>query len=151
MKTLLKTICLLLCLGFVTKSKAQTKEETVAWIKEKIEKYYRINSSTAEYTVFVNPCQIQLLAKTGNSSIDYKESYIFNPSVTKWIVTKEGVLEAEKPIITYKWSNLNSGSESKRNFIDNLDGSLEPNFGERMAKALNHLAIFCNEGKNETF
>lgn len=36
MRTLLKTICLLLCLGFATESKGQTVEQTIEWLNSKI-------------------------------------------------------------------------------------------------------------------
>ena len=36
MRILLKTICLLLCLGFATESKGQTVEQTIEWLNSKI-------------------------------------------------------------------------------------------------------------------
>ncbi|ERJ60658.1 hypothetical protein [Sphingobacterium paucimobilis] len=63
------------------------------------------------------------------------------------------VVIAEKDVVLYDYKHFISGTIQKECFklIPNFDYSKEPNLAERMAKALNHLETFCEEGKNETF
>lgn len=137
------TICLLTITG-TQNAQAQTKKETVKWIKEKLEKYIQ---NSEEITV--SPCHIKWNKGNGNGTAYW--IYSFNPSSAGgWSFYENPgdvsgyFVKAEASTIKVYYSYHDSYSKSNAFFI--LDG--EPRLAERMAKAL---ATFCDEGKNETF
>lgn len=143
------TICLLFIAGTQI-SYAQTKEETIAWIKEKLEKYGNWNiSDTYKITdVKVSPCRISwTYMKNGEAKIYCS----FNPSSVKsWKVaeSKEKIMADSKAIL-WNWE-LSRSSRSRMS--ENLYiANGEANIHERMIKALLHLATFCEQGKGEAF
>ncbi|MGV0927111.1 hypothetical protein ACTS9K_08080 [Empedobacter sp. ULE_I145] len=141
----MKRLLLILCvLGFANLSQAQTKEETIAWIKEKLEKYggWNDNISIATFIdVNVSPCKISFMQT--NSEVEGKRKS-FNPSHAKsWGVNIEKTnIFADANII-----DMDDGRAVNNLFLQNG----ESNIHERMIKALLHLATFCEETKNEAF
>lgn len=168
----MKRLLLILCvLGFTNLSQAQTKEETIASIKEKFEKYHKIQGYTKEnyecsydeltYLCVIKPCNIELHygvkrkenAREGIRTLGSMTKISFNPSRSKWGVNNTDVVIAEKNIVLYHYEHFFTRTIQREYFnqIPDFDYSKEANLAERMAKALNHLATFCEEGKNETF
>jgi len=130
------TICLLTFTGMQT-AEAQTKEETITWIKEKLEKY-----GGFEYIYFkdvqVSPCKISFTASYPSSS--YSQS--FNPSTVKeWkIASNKKYIYADANVI----HSVDSDGDVDTYSIFGIKNG-EANIHERMIKALLHLATFCNE------
>lgn len=145
------SICLLTIAGTQT-TQAQTKEETIAWIKEKLEKY---GGGDGKYerkyftNVQVSPCSVSWRGK--NSDSEYSDMS-FNPStVRSWSIDiDKTVLIPDSDAITYRSYD---GGENYANgmgaFLQLRNG--EANIHERMIKALLHLATFCEQGKGEAF
>jgi len=128
--------------GFANLSQAQTKEETIAWIKEKLEKYGGWNEiiSTATFiNVNVSPCKISF-TQTNSKVEETRKS--FNPSHAKSWSIYGNAITADANII-----DLGDGRAVNNFFLKNG----ESNIHERMTKALLHLATFCEETKNEAF
>ncbi|OFM81178.1 hypothetical protein [Weeksella sp. HMSC059D05] len=168
----MKRLLLILCvLGFANLSQAQTKEETIAWIKEKFEKYHKIQGYTKEnydgsydeltYSLVITPCRIELRygVKEDKYEINRTTTYgyiteiSFNPNASKWGISDDDVVIAEKDVVLYDYKHFFSKTTQKGyvNLIPDFDYKEEANLAERMAKALNHLATFCEETKNEAF
>lgn len=157
-------------LAFVSLGQAQTKEETIAWIKEKFEKYHEsgtykkksLESKSSDgvgewtYSLIITPCYIKLKYSVsdiypGNIRAGNFKDISFNPSTAKWSTSENGEVISDKKIIEL---DVISYSEHSNEYVNNMpffDYSKEANLAERMAKALNHLATFCEETKNETF
>ena len=129
-------------------AQAQTKEETIAWIKEKLEKYGNWNpSDTYKITdVKVSPCRISWTYMENAKAEIYCS---FNPSSVKsWKVaeSKEKIMADSKAIL---WNLEYNGSSWMSENLYIANG--EANIHERMIKALLHLATFCEQGKGEAF
>lgn len=132
------TICLLTLAGTQT-AQAQTKEETIAWIKEKLEKYGAYYPKDFFTDVKVSPCKVSWTKVHSDGS---SGSYSFNPSMAKtWKVDDDGGIYADASIIR----------NDKYNTWTFYIKPGESDIHERMIKALLHLATFCDEGKNEAF
>ena len=133
-------------------AQAQTKEETITWIKENLEKHGGIDGivSYSFINVSVSPCSISFTEKDDdNDKPIYK--YSFNPSEAKKWTVKEEVfvglyISADKRII--KQNILSDDTNEYTWNISIKEG--EPGIHERMIKALTHLATFC-EQKKEAF
>lgn len=138
------SICLFIFAG-TQSAQAQTQEETIAWIKEKLEKYGGDDSYFKD--VQVSPCKISYVE--GSLSWESYYSKSFNPSTVKeWKVDryKSAIFADTKAIRSVR--NLD-GDVNMLAHIDLING--ESDIHERMIKALLYLATFCDEGKNETF
>ena len=143
MKT--KTIITTFLLLFSISSFAQTKEQTIASIKEKLEKH-----GGDEYYSYINvkvsPCHISFTKK---HSKGFEILTSFNPSTAKsWKVSSDS-----KPLIIADAKIIRrvnrDGEISNISYLEIRNG--ESDIHERMIKALLHLATFCEEGKNEAF
>ena len=139
MKT--KTIITTFLLLFSISSFAQTKEETIAWIKEKLMNYGGRNY----VSVVVTPCYI---VETINSSGN--ESRWTNPVN---VPIRYEINNDNKIKFLYE-SKLSRGGEVGGAIETSSEGisltNSETDLAERMLKALKHLATFCVE-KKETF
>lgn len=126
---------------------AQTKEETIAWIKEKLEKHNSANEWKIE-VLNVSPCEIYF--KT-NRNRDWYFTYKFNPSASVW-QSSDGYIKATSGEVIEAFTGTTSGSEKRTTYISKLylNPMDVPDINERFVKALNHLATFC-EKKKETF
>ncbi len=140
------SICLFIFAG-TQSAQAQTQEETIAWIKEKLEKYGGGYFDSYFKDVQVSPCKISYVE--GSLSWESYYSKSFNPSTVKeWKVNsdKRSIFADTKAIRSVR--NLD-GDVNMRSHIWLING--ESDIHERMIKALLYLATFCDEGKNETF
>lgn len=150
MKTLkLKIVFTLLVMLIANVAFAQTKEETIAWIKEKLEKHKSFELEKCE-VVNISPCEICFEIKSVKSN--YIFTYKFNPSASVWEVDGQEYIKAKSGKIIKKVKLNNEAVKQYEDYIDIIylpeDGV--PDIAERFAKALNHLTTFC-EKKKETF
>lgn len=141
-------ICLigLFMLAGTQYTQAQTKEETIEWIKEKLEKYGGWGNGAFYTDVEVNPCYISFVRVFVDLS--GKARLSFNPSLIKeWTVggNKTYIETDAKAIEKYDLKDLD---KSFQNYF--MLQNREPEIHERMIKALLHLATFC-EQKKEAF
>lgn len=142
-----KTIITAMLLLFNLTGFAQTKEETIAWIKENLEKYGGTGGivSYSFINVIVTPCSITFIEKNDdNDKPLYK--YSFNPSeAKKWTVEEEAFvglyISADKRII--KQTNLLDDTNEKTSNIPIKGG--ESGIHKRLIKAIIHLATFCEQ------
>jgi len=145
------TLCLFIFAG-TQNSQAQTKEETIAWIKEALEKH---GKTTYSYyaNVQVSPCEISWVEV--DVDVD-DEWYMDIPSDYcvidlnmggSWKAGENGQhVAAESSIVKYFSFNTAIGEFEEKEFMKVKFfpiGSAENELAERMAKALNHLATFC--------
>lgn len=139
----LNSIFLLLSFFFVNSVFAQTKEETISWLKEKIIKH---NECTVEI-LNISPCEIYY--KIICNEVGFV-TYKLNPNATLWEVNNGRVNAKSGSVIeeiTF-YKDGNTRYEYDNGFYVKEKGV--PDIAERFAKALNHLATFC-EKKKETF
>ncbi|MFA7686616.1 MAG: hypothetical protein WCY25_01995 [Moheibacter sp.] len=139
------SICLFIFAG-TQSAQAQTQEETIAWIKEKLEKYGGDEYFDSYFKdVQVSPCKISYVERLSSESY----SMSFNPSTVKeWKVDsdKRAIFADTKAIRSV------SNSDGDVNMLSHISlKNGESDIHERMIKALLYLATFCDEGKNETF
>ena len=142
-----KTIITAMLLLFNLTGFAQTKEETIAWIKENLEEYGGTGGivSYSFIDVIVTPCNITFIEKNDdNDKPLYK--YNFNPSeAKKWTVEEEAFvglyISADKRII--KQTNLLDDTNEKTSNIPIKGG--ESGIHKRLIKAIIHLATFCEQ------
>ena len=139
-------ICLMMVVAAIATAQAQTKEETMAWLKEKLEKCGGDDVTKSHFTnVQVSPCEISyishsLLGEANNS---------FNPAdvkMWKFFDDKTGLIADTEVIKIVYCKSGRTLSDSRLN-IRNREGNIH----KRMIKALLHLATFCEEDKSETF
>jgi|SRR5690554_108474 len=150
LKTIFTVTILLFASTSTQQTQAQTKEETIAWIKEKLEKYggFIENSLESYYTdVQVTPCMISFMEKYNYTDESVPNS--FNPSSVKsWSVSDDkGYIKADANVISKIFSGNNKASMQSSLFLRNGETDIH----ECMIKALLHLATFCDESKNEAF
>ncbi|SHK65798.1 hypothetical protein [Epilithonimonas mollis] len=135
MKNLITLIILFSGLGLAT---AQTEAETIAWIKEKIEKYpvdYDKNVVKS-----INACEI-----TVENYMDNKVStWIMPTDITGWIAFGPSF----KGNVVKHINHL--GKVKYVDFISLLDEKREADLASRMMKAILHLNTFCPQ-KKEVF
>ena len=137
-----KILLIIMVFGFVNLSQAQTKEETIAWIKEKIEKYAFMETEVIK----INECEIVI------------KRYLLEGRKDLW----DEITLPTNPV-SIGGQNLNfksnvvkyfEGDTKKVKYEDKvfllLDFSREDDLGIRFLKAFQHLNTFC-EKKTETF
>lgn len=132
-----KTVLLFVFLASTTFVKAQepTKEQTIKWIKENIELYY---SQGTIRKLEVTPCQITYYNG---------DNYIVAP------VRADIHLGIEDEAVAIKYDNERKAKlvirdDGERDSFDNLITLVDDNhidIGNRMLKALKHLATFCTK------
>lgn len=137
-KTILFLMVSFFFVGISHTAQAQTKEETEAWIIEKLKRWNHINTkveftSCALIIEHVDPRSNKINAATG---IDLRIG-------ATWSVDENGVI-ANADVV-------DRAGEGEGRYRSLSLTEAEPNLRERMAKALNHLTTFCNQGKNEAF
>jgi len=148
MKALKMFVLLILTAGG---SYGQTKEETILWLKEKLEKHGCLSPNGMVEIYSVSPCEIYY--KTKNSKV-VPSTYKFNPGAAVWEVKDNRIYAKSGNIIeqTIFFNGYDGGVEPGTRYEDSfvLWENGFPDIYERFAKALNHLASFC-EKKKETF
>ncbi len=157
----MKKILLALLLCFITSYavQAQTKDETIKWLQEKLQKY-----STSHYIknieVKVDECFIifsyVLLPETNRDRIKYENQYHIFPS-DGMIFTESILGGSEEKIISIGikggLSRIRTKHYGKESLENNSQFHLimgEENLSDRLNKAVTHLATFCPKTK-ETF
>jgi len=143
MKTTIKTICLLAFLGFAMQTQAQTKEETISWLKEKLSKYmYWEDIATNINLQSIDECkmvfnytykgtrQCQQILPTAITGINSDGKFTYSANVA---------------------SDQEQGKEATFKSYGYLQlGEREENIRTRVEKALKHLETFCPK-KQEAF
>ncbi len=142
MKTII-TLCLaVFFMAGIQNVQAQSKEETIAWIKEKLE-----NSTQGAYgsqgnfkVKTITDCSITYTYTAGGN--EYEET----------IPVKNATIDNEKKSFSYPEEmvlnkNLTNGTQKFYKVSDFKIVEREANLRERFLKALNHLATFCVEKK----
>lgn len=155
-------ITLCLALFFMTgtqNAQAQTKEETVDWIKENLKKY-ATNGNTKNVkqvkVISVSPCGISYQVIDEDDSY---QTYEFNPSYAiSWSRRGGTVHETGKTTrmiysggdgtLVKRYSSI--GNKTVYDSFIYIEEKDTPDIGSRLAKALNHLATFCVQ-KKEAF
>ena len=147
---------------------AQTKEETIAWLQEKLEKHFyvfprecKIGCTYTFQSVEINECEIKYKIKywwgfSGGTTERY--TYVIP---TKDLIISGGILYLNYEGITVTqtsstYSDKTGGSLSRPYKTSRMDEfgintSGEVDINERTQKAITHLATFCPEKKKETF
>lgn len=140
MKT--KTIITAVLLLFSLTSFAQTKEETISWLKEKLQANISPGgSSFKEITIqSVNECEIVIMHKLGEANWKYTL-----PTKIKNIIQPGFQYEDEVVLLEI---DDKAPIKSKFCFLQLKDN--EENLRAEVVKAMNHLATFC-EKKKEAF
>lgn len=149
-KTITILIIYLFTLAGTQTTHAQAKEETIAWIKKKLEQY-RKNDKTKAGNITVTPCRISW------EEIWYKENtrryntvLSFNPAAAgMWMYKMD---EDGNIIIISEARIIEDDSPSGKDYYysEFYIRNGEKDLGVNMTKALNHLATFC-EKKKEAF
>lgn len=132
--------------AYANLGQAQTKEETIAWIKERFEDYKSKHypNDNIKKNIHISPCYIRVQYVGENFFIDFS----FNPSDAKWIVDEDR-LRAEESIVDYKYADAYNIDEDVYSSIHDFNEEKDANLDKLMAKALNHLGTFCNEKKSK--
>jgi hypothetical protein len=151
MKKLL-TICLIMATVFTVN--AQTKEETISWLKEKLEKYlgvFQLNDLKLEE---LNECEFIISGRViigyGNKNTHLDMKYFFP---TKGVnIDSEGYISYD--IEAVRVIMIPSHESRKEYFLNGGKkfslSNREQDIYARIQKALDHLASFCPK-KKETF
>ena len=163
MKTITKlglAVILFMANATTNHAQAQTKEETISWLKEKLEQH--VTSMTESKVKQVNiinvsPCEISY--KVINEDDSYS-TYQFNPSnTTSWRMSLGSMDWRNGKFIEYVSSSSDNkivkvyvSEKNETNYYRGIDIEQKdsPDIGSRLAKAINHLATFC-EKKKEAF
>ncbi len=160
------TICLIMATTFTLNAQTQpTKEETISWLKEKLKNNIDVggNFNGVLQNVQVNECEIlvtyyytwyfsggttdyyDLKIPTQTLDIDtFNGGYFYlDHKGIKKIHTKSTYSESQDIGVPHLLK------DTRGSLIIDLDG--EKDLGDRIKKALTHLASFCPEKKKETF
>ena len=143
MKKLL-TIALLVL--FTSTVKAQTKEETITWLKEKLEKCLKGYAQRADdiKLISINECEFVVSYKMDGA--EYEDTV---PTVNIDISLTDGNISFKSKVIKKAYSNTDRKWYSGLLWLSIDDR--EDNVRARMLKAFQHLATFCPPKKAETF
>ena len=150
LKTIITTTILLFALTSAQQTQAQTKEETIAWIKSKVFLFARGVEGRTISNVNVTPCNFSY---TINFRVDNEtETITFPVTDVERVYVQE---EQGHCVIKLGAKTVHSDSEYNRNrgltYMDWVGfHNGEKDIAFRMEKALKHLATFC-ETKKETF
>lgn len=138
MRNLFTIFAIFLGLGI---AEAQTKEETEAWIKEKLEKY---PLQYKNVVTSIDACKINIeeYADVNGRVVFFQKHMIpTNPKAND-----DGIIVFDGRII----ETIYQGQKSYGDRINIFNSSREADLDNRMLKALRHLNTFC-EKKKETF
>jgi hypothetical protein len=143
--TTLLIVCLLLFAGTQT-THAQTKEETVAWLKENLEKYIHIEDGWHIQDLEVSPCEISW---TEQSDKEYQYGHSsffcsFNPADGgNWSNKGNTLILAETNVVYSKdYSGIN-GTYVEHGLGVFFIKENENGIATQIAEKLNYLATFC--------
>lgn len=142
MKTLLKSICFILFLGFTMQAHAQTKKETISWLKEKLGKYMEGTDCKNIILQSIDECEIiftyDFVSSDGTTS---KYTEVLPTSIT-------GIGMGGAFFYGRRVSYFQKQGEDKKVFV--AAGRLQLGYGEKYIwknaeKAIKHLATFCSK------
>lgn len=144
-----KSLLLLAFLSLVFTASAQTKEETITWLTEKLSKNAYCGSAKINI-VTVNECEMVF------SSIDeptkWTQGKVYRITVLTSITSLGNFGQLQYSFDAVKIYNGMTQSTHKQSATDNYlyiqEG--EENLKKRIEKALKHLSTFCKK-KEETF
>lgn len=141
MKKLLFTT--LFCLVTSFTAQAQTKEETITWLQDKLSKYLRRSNecNIENLSVKVETCNF-IISYSWNNTKYEEEVPTDNTTFSPYVKTK-GKRIVRKNLTTNE-------KEYSYNIWCTLLPEAEEDLNVRVTKALNHLATFCPK-KKETF
>lgn len=146
MKKLITLFVLFLSIGIAN---AQTKEETIKWLKEKLGLYMKGENEQCKNIVLerINECEIvlsyQYRSPVANVYMQYTQ--ILPTAIAS--ISGEGKFTYSANVA----SDQEQGKEAQFSTSSYLRlGNREENIRERVEKALKHLATFCPK-KQETF
>jgi hypothetical protein len=166
-----KLFILCLLLATVFEVKAQSKEETISWLNEKLTKYLADEStfsvkyedgqteqaSPAEIKLIsIDECRIVIQKKLTYPRGEIKEhTKMILPTAVLAIHPENGHFKYAAEVVSYETEVEKNGviTPSSSFFSDTGYASIrngEENIRERVATALKHLATFCPK-KQETF
>lgn len=141
----MKKLLIILCLFFsvANYTHAQTKEETISWLQEKLSKYLTKthDSNIDNLSIKVETCNLIISYTWGGSNWEKvipSDSATFSP----YIKTKG------ERILTKRLDTNEKYYQQTIPFIQLPEA--EEDLNNRVIKALNHLATFCPK-TNETF
>ena len=142
MKTIKKLVCLWAFLAVANTSQAQTKEETITWLKEKILNY-KIMPNPIEISK-IDECEVVIIGYSmhDKNKIVYRMSFPTNPTG----VDGYSLMFNSKVVETAKGGRKYYGIEA----IGIVDFQREQDLAGRFLKAINHLHTFCPKNQ-ETF
>jgi len=142
----------LLAFASTQTAQAQTKEKTIVWIKEKLGQYVK---GIDKESIRVSPCEISWVETETEENVYLyygappAKYCSFDPSKAgKWSVEENGQISAESAVVKYADYNMLSGEIEEEEFTELNFFSIElskEDLAADMAKALNHLATFCEE------
>ncbi len=162
------TICLLVATSFTANAQTEpTKEETIIWLKEKLEKHFKqyqtgckIGCSFTLLNVEINECEIRYKVNywwgfSGGTTEGY--TYVIPTQDLRiqrgvFYLNYDGITVINTSTTYSDKSGLNKPYEIRS--MDNAFGiniSGEVDIEERIQKAITHLATFCPQKKKETF
>lgn len=160
MKKLLIQIVLVLSFSIANQCHAQTKEETIIWLQEKLQKYYRFYGDKT--IVRVTECSITFsynLPPETNPSVRkayFNQYHIFptdglifrlRTGVTSWSGSDDYIeMEIKENLKRIRVKDF-SETESLRNSSQIQVVPGEENLSDRLNKAVTHLATFCPKTK----
>lgn len=160
MKQIIILTLALLYLSGTKQTQAQTKEETIDWITEKIIKYGLPLGPIDEAGVSVTPCSIVIPlinVSDGDTITEQKVSFPVT-AVSSVVNDKEGqniiiTLKSKSAfyeMTAYDFNVANHRETGRSDTNEVYITNSEVNLAQRMEKALKHLASFC-EQKKEAF
>lgn len=139
---------LVLLLLLTSALKAQTKEETISWLREKLEKYlegenaYESNIKLAS----LNECEFVVTFHFKNSYYDLDATVTMPTNIKS--IGDEGILQYDSEVVKLDYGQNGISYSHQSRIVKIRKG--EDNIYERITKALQHLATFCPK-KKEAF
>lgn len=157
--TTFKTMLLVAFCLFNLNSQAQTKEETISWLKEKLTKYLvecaneKSSRGSKNLLVSISPCEITLEYSYRNKYFDKNDKddqYKQTIPTDGLTFDDDGMSTTGERVSTQRITTNNK----QKNYSKKIEGFTlvegETNLRARVKKALDHLATFCPK-KKETF
>ncbi|MCU7619183.1 hypothetical protein NZ698_18545 [Chryseobacterium sp. PBS4-4] len=139
------TICLMMAVPVL--ANAQTKEETISWLKEKLASCLSLSNYYTDLKIIsINECEI--IVKYNNPQKDGSPSYHTVTIPTEGIIISKKI-ESELSTIKHFWHWNSTTYYYKEAEVINVR-ECETDIYTRLQKAINHLNTFCPK-KKETF
>jgi|GEM_PF-1152294 len=133
-------------------ARAQTKEETISWLKEKLAGHIYVDDDWHIKDLEVSPCEISWTEES-DEEYEHGHSYFFcsfNPALAgSWSSERNTLILAQASIVYSRNYSGTIGSYVEHGASVFIIKEGEEGIAEEMAKKLNHLATFCDEGKKE--